>query len=94
MLRQCLTPCHVRTIETVETSSSRVCDIRITDLTSHHVISVPLVHLKGHYRVGDLAVMNLWMWIREQPKTFFSDGIRNVVDCYKNVELQGDYAEK
>lgn len=30
-------------------------------------------------------------WIREQPKTFFSDGIRKLSDCYKSfVELPGD----
>jgi len=30
-------------------------------------------------------------WIREQPKTFFSDGIMELVDCIKNfVELPGD----
>ena len=30
-------------------------------------------------------------WIRKQPKTFFCDGIRKLVDCLKNfVELPGD----
>jgi len=30
-------------------------------------------------------------WIREQPKTFFSDGIWKLVDCYKSsVEVPGD----
>jgi len=33
--------------------------------------------------------------IREQPKTFFSDWIRKLVDCWqKCMELQGDYVEK
>jgi hypothetical protein len=33
--------------------------------------------------------------IREQPKTFFSDGMRKLVDRYrKGVELQRDYIEK
>jgi len=31
------------------------------------------------------------LWFREQHKTFFSDGIRKLVDCLKNfVELPGD----
>jgi hypothetical protein len=34
-------------------------------------------------------------WIREQSKTFFSDRIRKLVDCYKKcVELQGHDFEK
>jgi len=35
------------------------------------------------------------MWIQEQTKTFFSDGIRKLVDYYKKgVKLLGDCVEK
>jgi hypothetical protein len=35
------------------------------------------------------------MWLRSQPKTFFTDGIRRLVNCYAiSVEKQGDYVEK
>jgi hypothetical protein len=34
------------------------------------------------------------MWIREQPKTFFSDGIRKLVNCYKSVWNCRETAEK
>jgi uncharacterized protein YqkB len=35
------------------------------------------------------------IFIREQPKAFFSDGMRKLVDHYrKGVELQTDYLEK
>jgi hypothetical protein len=52
-----------------------------------------LPHLERHYVVSGLAAMKdvLCMWNRVQPKAFFCDGIRKLVDCYKNfVELPGD----
>jgi hypothetical protein len=34
-------------------------------------------------------------WLYDQPKTFFSDGIKKLVECCKkHVDKQGDYAEK
>ena len=34
------------------------------------------------------------LWIREQPKIFFSDGTRQPVDCCKKcVEVQGDMSK-
>jgi histone-lysine N-methyltransferase SETMAR len=34
-------------------------------------------------------------WIREQPKNFFSNGIKKLVDRYKKcVEMRGNYVEK
>jgi hypothetical protein len=33
-------------------------------------------------------------WIMEQPQTFFSNGIKKLVDHYKKyVKLQGEYVE-
>jgi hypothetical protein len=34
-------------------------------------------------------------WLRNQPKTFFVDGIRKLVDPWtKCIEKEGDYVEK
>jgi hypothetical protein len=34
-------------------------------------------------------------WLCEQPKTFYCDGIKQLVECWeKCVEKQGDYVEK
>jgi hypothetical protein len=34
-------------------------------------------------------------WLRDQPKTFFVEGIRKLVDrCTKCIEKEGDYVEK
>jgi histone-lysine N-methyltransferase SETMAR len=34
-------------------------------------------------------------WLRDQPKTFFLEGIRKLVDCWtKCIEKEGDYVEK
>ena len=34
-------------------------------------------------------------WLRTQPKTFFSDGIKKLVGCWeKCITKQGDYIEK
>jgi hypothetical protein len=34
-------------------------------------------------------------WLRDQPKTFFVEGIRNPVGCWtKCIEKEGDYMEK
>jgi hypothetical protein len=37
----------------------------------------------------------LHSWLTAQPKTFFSDGIKKLVQrCEKCVEKKGDYVEK
>jgi hypothetical protein len=34
-------------------------------------------------------------WLRDQPKTFFMEGIRKLVDRWtKCIEKEGDYIEK
>jgi len=34
-------------------------------------------------------------WLRDQPKTFFLEGIRKLVDHWtKRIEKEGDYVEK
>ena len=34
-------------------------------------------------------------WLRDQPKTFFLEGIRKLVDRWtKSIEKEGDYVEK
>jgi hypothetical protein len=34
-------------------------------------------------------------WLRDQPKTFFVEGIRKLVDRWtKRIEKEGDYVEK
>jgi hypothetical protein len=34
-------------------------------------------------------------WVRDQPKTFFLEGIRKLVDRWtKCIEKEGDYVEK
>lgn len=47
--------------------------------------------LHGHWFGSDEKVKEVMCtWIREQPKLFFSDGIRKLVDCLNFVELPGD----
>jgi hypothetical protein len=37
----------------------------------------------------------LHKWLRDQPKTFFMEGIRKLVDRWaKCIEKEGDYVEK
>jgi hypothetical protein len=38
--------------------------------------------------------MQCIMWLQSQPKTFFADGFRRLVNCYPIcIEKRGDYVE-
>jgi len=52
--------------------------------------------LHGHWFGTDEEVKaEVYTWIQEQPETCSSNGIRKLLDQYKQcVELQGDYVEK
>jgi hypothetical protein len=40
-------------------------------------------------------VQGVQMWLREQPKSFFFEGIKKLVERYqKCIIVQGDYVEK
>jgi hypothetical protein len=47
------------------------------------------------FAIDDKAKDEVHTWLRSQPKTFFEDGIRRLVNRYiVSVEKRGDYAEK
>jgi hypothetical protein len=40
-------------------------------------------------------IQEVHKWLRDQPKTFFVEGIRKLVDRWtKCIEKEGDYVEK
>lgn len=57
---------------------------------------VPLKDALSGRRCGsDEVIEVVHKWIRKQPKTCFSDGIRKLADGYKPyVELEGLYVER
>ena len=52
--------------------------------------------LRGHQFSTDKEVREaVHKWLHNQPKTFFLEGIRKIVDCWtKCIEKEGDYVEK
>jgi hypothetical protein len=52
--------------------------------------------LRGRWFGSDDEVKQaVHTWLCDQPKTFFSDGIKKLVErCKKFVDKQGDYFEK
>ena len=63
-------------------SATRTLQSRLLTVTTF----MPSVHLKRHFGVAGVAVRVIeavQKWIRKQPKTCFSDGIRKLADGYK-----------
>ena len=52
--------------------------------------------LRGrHFSSDDEVKEAVHSWLRDQPKTFFSDGIQKLLCRYNTcIRLQGDYVEK
>jgi hypothetical protein len=45
--------------------------------------------------VNEEEIQAVHKWLRHQPKTFFVEGIRKLVDRWtKCIEKEGDYVEK
>jgi hypothetical protein len=60
------------------------------------VTAITVKGLRGRRFTSDQEVKEaLHAWFAAQPKTFFSEGIRKLVQRWtKCVEKQGDYVEK
>jgi hypothetical protein len=56
----------------------------------------PLKELGGRrFRYDEEVKDTVHQWLRAQPKTFYYDGIKQLVGSWeKCVEKQGDYVEK
>ena len=51
--------------------------------------------LRGQFAADDEVKEAVHDWLRSQPQTFFSNGIKKLTDCWaKCIEKKGDYIEK
>jgi histone-lysine N-methyltransferase SETMAR len=64
--------------------------------SDYHLFGSLKKALRGHrFRSDEEVKQAVHTWLCDQPKTFFSDGIKKLVEhCKKCVDKQGDYVEK
>ncbi|XP_021930927.1 histone-lysine N-methyltransferase SETMAR-like [Zootermopsis nevadensis] len=64
--------------------------------SDYHVVGPLKDALRGRRFGNDDEVEEaVHSWLKAQPKTFFSDGIKKLVQrCEKSIENKGDYVEK
>ena len=64
--------------------------------SDYHLFAPLKDALQGRKFSSDESVQKaVHQWLCDQPKTFFSDGIYKLVDCWnKCIEMGGDYVEK
>ena len=64
--------------------------------SDYHLFAPLKDALRGRKFSSDESVQKaVHQWLCDQPKTFFSDGIYKLVDCWnKCIEMGGDYVEK
>jgi histone-lysine N-methyltransferase SETMAR len=65
-------------------------------LSDYHIFGPLKEALRGRRFTSDEEVKEaMHTWLQQQPKSFFSAGIQELVDRYnKRIVLQGDYVEK